>query len=290
MQVVFAAVVPVLLMILLGFGLARSGRPVQSEMLRFLVVQIGSPALIFTALLGTALSGRMLLSLASAAAAALVLFGTVGWMLLRIAGWPARAFLPSLMFGNTGNLGLPLALYAFGPQGLGYAAVINTVNLIGNFTIGQSVATGHANWKGAVSSPALLAAVLGLVVAALHLQLPAWLKNTLQLPANLTIPLLLLMLGTSLATIRVTALGRTLALALLRIGMGAAAGLALAWAFQLTGVTRAIFIVQLAMPAAVYNYLFALAGNTDPEGVASVVVASTLMSALTIPLLLALLS
>jgi malate permease and related proteins len=249
MEVVFAAVVPVLLMILLGFGLARMGRPVQSELLRFMVVQIGSPALIFTALLGTALSGQMLLGLAAASAAGLALCGSLGWLLLRLAGWPVRTFLPTLMFGNTGNLGLPLALYAFGPLGLGYAAVINTVNLIGNFTLGQSIAVGRPNWKGAVTSPSLLAAVLGLVLAGMHQQLPAWLKNTLQMPANLTISLLLLMLGTSLATIRITSLWRTLTLAVLRIGVGLAVGFALAFAFHLTGAPRAVFILQLSMPA-----------------------------------------
>ena len=136
----------------------------------------------------------------------------------------------------------------------------------------------------------MYAAAAGLLVAGLHLHLPVWLKNTLQLPAQLTIPLLLLMLGTSLATIRITRLGRTLTLAALRIGVGAAAGFALAAVFQLSGVPRAVLILQLAMPAAVYNYLFALAGKTDPEGVASVVVASTLMSALVLPVLLLVLS
>jgi predicted permease len=289
MEAVFAAVVPVMLTILLGYGMARAGRPVQSELIRFLVVQVGSPTLIFTALLATDLSGRMLLGLAAATVMALVVFAMLGWLLLRLTGWPVRAFLPSLMFSNSGNLGLPLALYAYGPLGLGYAAVINTINLIGNFTVGQSIAVGRADWRTVLRSPSMFAAAIGLVVASLHLHLPAWLKNTLQLPAQLTIPLLLLMLGTSLATIRITSLGRTLTLATMRIAMGAATGFALAAAFQLTGVPRAVLVLQLAMPAAVYNYLFALAGKTDPEGVASVVVASTLMAALVIPLLLAVL-
>jgi predicted permease len=74
---------------------------------------------------------------------------------------------------------------------------------------------------------------------------------------------------------------------MLRIGMGTGVGLGLAWAFGMTGVPRAIFVLQASMPAAVYNYLFALASRTDPEGVASIVVVSTLISALTIPVLLA---
>jgi predicted permease len=289
MEVVLAAVVPVLLMTLLGFVLARLGRPVQGDMLHFLVVHIGSPALIFTALLKNDLSGTALLGYAVAATAAMALFGLLGWCLLRLNALSTHAFLPSLMFGNTGNLGLPLALYAAGPAGLGYAAVVHTISAVGNFTLGQAIASGRTDWKAVVSSPALLAALLGLGVGQFHVSLPLWLTNTLELPASITIPLMLLMLGTSLATIEVKSVGRTVALSALRIGMGTAVGFAMAWAFGMSGVPRAMFILQLSMPVAVYNYLFALVGRTDPEGVASIVMVSTLMSVLTIPVLLAIL-
>ena len=289
MEPILAAVVPVMLMSLLGFVLARLGRPVQSDILHFLVVHIGSPALIFTALQKNDLTGTVLLDYVAASIAALALCGLLGWGLLRLNALSVRAFLPSLMFGNTGNLGLPLALYACGPVGLGYAAVVHTVSAVGNFTLGQSIAAGRTDWKAVVSSPALLAAVLGLAVGQLHVKLPLWLTNTLELPASITIPLMLLMLGTSLATIEVRSLGRTLALSALRIGLGVGVAYVVALAFGMTGVLRAMFILQFSMPVAVYNYLFALVSRTDPEGVASVVVVSTLLSVLTIPLLLAIL-
>jgi predicted permease len=288
-EIVFAAVVPVMLITLLGYVLARLGKPVQGEILHLLVVQIGSPALIFTALLKNQLTGTALLGYAGAATVAMALFGVIGWCLLRLNALSVRAFLPSMMFGNTGNLGLPLALYAAGPTGLGFAAVLHTVNAVGNFTLGQAIAIGRTDWKAVVTSPALLAALLALAVGQFHVTLPVWLMNTLQLPADLTIPLMVLMLGTSLATIEVQSLGRTLALSALRIGMGIAVGFALAWIFGMSGVPRAMFILQLSMPVAVYNYMFALVSRTDPEGVASVVIVSTLMAVLTIPLLLAVL-
>lgn len=289
MEAVLAAVVPVMLMSLLGFVLARLGRPVQSDILHFLVVQIGSPALIFTALQKNDLTGVQLLDYTAASVTAVAACGLVGWGLLRLGAHSVHAFLPSLMFGNTGNLGLPLALYACGPAGLGYAAVVHTVSAVGNFTVGQSIASGRTDWKAVASSPALIAALLGLAVGQFHVTLPQWLTNTLELPASITIPLMLLMLGTSLATIEVKSLARTFALSALRIGMGVAVGYAVAWAFGMSGVPRAMFILQLSMPVAVYNYLFALVSRTDPEGVASIVVVSTLMSVLTIPALLAVL-
>lgn len=289
MQVVLAAVLPVLLMALLGYVLARMGRPVQGEMLRFLVSQVGSPALIFTAMLKNDLHGSELIGYAGAAVLALTVTGLVAWAVLRLNALSIRAFLPAMMFGNTGNLGLPLALYACGPQGLGYAAVLHTIIAVTNFTLGQSIAIGRTDWRAVATNPALIAAILGTTVSALHVTLPLWLRNTLELPSSFTIPLMLLMLGTSLATIHVGSMTRTLGLSALRIALGLGAGFGVAALFGMTGVPRAIFVLQFATPVAVYNYLFALVARTDPEGVASVVVVSTLMSVVTIPVLLLLL-
>jgi predicted permease len=289
METILAAVAPIVLMTLIGFAMARLGKPIEGETLRFLVVQIGSPALIFTALLKTHIAGGALLDYVGATAISLACFGVIGFCVLRAAGLPLRTFLPSMMCANTGNLGLPLALYACGPVGLGYAAVIHSVSAVSNFTVGQSIALGSANWKSLVTSPTLIAAICGLVGVVLHVSLPQWLHNSLELVSGLTIPLMLLMLGTSLATIRVSSLGRAAALAVLRIGMGMAVGFALARLFHFSGVPRAVFVLQCSMPVAVYNYLFALMGKTDPAGVASLVVVSTLMSVVTIPILLALL-
>lgn len=289
MQVVMAAVLPVLLMVLLGFLLARFGQPVQGDTLRFLVAHVGSPALIFTAMLKNDLAGTALLGYAGAAVAALAVTGVVAWAILRLRSYSVRAFLPAMMFGNTGNLGLPLALYACGPPGLGYAAILHTVVAVTNFTLGQSIAIGRTDWRGFVSSPTLVAAILGTLVSTLHIALPTWLRNTLELPSSFTIPLMLLMLGTSLATIQVTSLGRTVGLSALRLALGMAVGFGVSALLGMSGVPRTVFVLQFATPVAVYNYLFALVARTDPEGVASVVVVSTLMSIVTIPVLLLLL-
>lgn len=289
MNTILAAVVPIMLMTLIGYLMARVGKPVEGEALQLLVAHIGSPALIFTALLKTNLSGGMLLDYASASLAALAAFGVIGYLALRWSGLSMRTFLPSMMFGNTGNLGLPLALYACGPVGLGYAAVFHTVAAVGNVTLGQAIASGSTRWQSVVTSPMLIAAILGLAATVLQIALPPWLNNTLELISSLAIPLMLLMLGTSLATIHVAAIRRAVGLSVLRVGMGIAVGFLLAWAFGFTGVSRAVLVLQCAMPVAVINYLFALISKTDPQGVASIVVVSTIISVLTIPLLLAIL-
>jgi predicted permease len=287
MEPILAAVLPIVLTALIGFVLQRLGKPVEGETLRFVVVQVGTPALIFSILLKTELSAAMLLDYAGAAVAAMLAFGVIGYLVLGMTNQSQRAFLPSMMFGNTGNLGLPLALYACGPAGLGFAAVYHSVATVGNLTLGQSIAMGSSNWRALATNSSLLAVILGVICMVQHYTLPLWLHNSLEVLSGLSIPLMLLMLGSSLATIQVTALKRAFWLSSLRIGMGIAVGFTLAWTFGFTGVARTVLVLQCATPVAVYNYLFALVGKSDPQGVASLVVVSTVMSVLTIPVLLA---
>jgi predicted permease len=113
--------------------------------------------------------------------------------------------------------------------------------------------------------------------------------NTLSLLSSLTIPLMLLMLGTSLARIHVTGFPRAAGLSVVRISMGTVAGFVLAGLFGFTGPERIAFVLQCAMPVAVYNYLFAQMYNNNPEDVASLVIVSTVLSVVTTPILLAVL-
>jgi predicted permease len=138
-------------------------------------------------------------------------------------------------------------------------------------------------------SPIIPAVALGVICAYFGVTLPLWLTNTLSLLSGLTIPLMLLMLGTSLAKIQVTGFPRAAALSVLRISMGTVAGFVLAGAFGFVGAERVAFVVQCAMPVAVYNYLFAQMYDNDPEDVASLVIVSTVLSVVTTPILLAVL-
>jgi len=197
-----------------------------------------------------------------------------------------RTFLPSLTFPNNGNLGLPLAAYAFGNEGLGYAIVFYAICMIGQFTVGQAVAAGSANWLGIFRLPLLYATALGVLVSVTQIAPPVWLTNTISLIGGMTIPLMLLMLGASLARLRVGSVGKAALLSTVRIVTGAAIGCAVAFVLGLEGNAQSVLIMQCAMPVAVYNYLFAQKWNNEPEEVAGLVVASTLASIISVPALL----
>ncbi|HXJ01120.1 MAG TPA: AEC family transporter [Micropepsaceae bacterium] len=289
MSVILPAILPVFLMAALGFALAKTGRAMDGGTTAFLVATIGTPALVFSDLATATFDPQRLMMLATATAIAIAFYLAVGAVVLTVAGLRLRTYLPSLAFPNSGNLGLPLALYAAGQQGLNDAVIIFSVTSIANMTAGQVIAAGKGKWGRALRSPIIPAVILGVACAYAGVTLPVWLTNTLSMLSNLTIPLMLLMLGTSLARIKVRGFPRAAALSCLRIGMGTAAGFVLASVFGFTGAARVAFVLQCAMPVAVYNYLFAQMYNNDPEDVASLVIVSTVLSAVTTPILLAVL-
>jgi predicted permease len=115
---------------------------------------------------------------------------------------------------------------------------------------------------------------------------PEWVNNATRLLGGITIPLLLITLGFSLARLKVANLGTSLFLALVRLAIGLAVGHAVVEILGLEGIARGVVILQAAMPNAVFNYLFAKQYDAEPEGVAGMVVVSTLLTFATLPLLL----
>jgi predicted permease len=287
--VMLGAVAPVLVTAAIGFIWIRSGRHFDGATVTPLVAEIGTPVLIISTLSKTHVTAEAFAATALATIIALAVFALLGLAILRLGGLSLRTYLPSLAFPNAGNLGLPLALYAFGQEGLGYGIVFFAICSIAQFTIGQAIAAGTADFRAILRMPLIYAVALGIVLSVSEVTLPAWIANTLSVHAWIAVPLMLLMLGASLARLRVAALGRALMLSLLRIAMGAVVAVAVTTLLGMTGTARAVFILQSAMPVAVYCYLFAERWKTEPEEVAGLVVVSTLVSIVTIPVLLDLL-
>ena len=290
MSVILPAVLPVFITALIGYALAKANRPFDSKTITFLVASIGTPALVFFNLSKTTVAAEALAVIAAATVMAISFYLVVGAMALRALGLKWRTYLPSLAFPNAGNLGLPLAFYAAGEEGLNYAIVIFAITSIVNLTAGQAIAAGRNNFLAVLRSPILPAVALGLLFAYGGIPIPLFANNTLEMLSGLTIPLMLLMLGTSLAKIKVTTFGRSAVLSVVRIGMGVVAGFTLAALFGFTGAERVAFVLQCAMPVAVFNYVFAQMFDNEPSEVASLVVVSTLLSVLTTPIVLAMLA
>ena len=279
-------VAPVFMCAVIGFAWGRSSRPYDTEMVTNLVTLIGAPCLIFTALVSVELDMSAIREMALTSTIAIVSFAAVGYVVLKASGQNVRAFLPSMTFTNCGNMGLPLCLLAFGEPGLALSAVYFAVSTILQFTVGIGMISGHMSFRQFLKMPLIYAIFLAVLVMVVGVVLPKWISNTLDLLAGMTIPLMLISLGVSLARLTVKSLPRSMGLAALRLLMGFGAGVLLAWAFDMEGAARGALIIQCAMPAAVFNYLFAQRYNTDPSEVAGTVVMTTVVSFATLPALL----
>ena len=158
--------------------------------------------------------------------------------------------------------------------------------MIGQFTVGQAIAAGGVNWRGILRMPLIFAVALGFIASVWRVPLPFWFTNTVSLIGDMTIPLMLLMLGASLARLQVETMSRAVLLSALRIGMGAGIGVAVGWLMGLDGTARAVLVMQCAMPVAVYNYLFAQHWNISRRKSPDWWWFSTFASVFSVPVLL----
>jgi predicted permease len=282
----FAVIAPVLITITVGFCWARAGFPFHTEHLTRLITLLGTPCLIVSTILRINPTLEALGVLALIAVILQGIMGVMGTFLLKAMRLPSKPYLPSLIFANNGNMGLSLCLFAFGESGLALAIAYFMTCALGQFTVGQTIASGRRSLSQLLRTPLIWAMALALTLTATDCHLPRWMSNTIHLIGQLTIPLMLLTLGVSLSRLKVTSIRRSVFLAAFRIAVGMALGFLLADLFGLEGEQRGVVLIQASMPAAVFNYLFAQYYQNRPEEVAGIVVLSTAMSFIVLPFLL----
>lgn len=282
----FAIIAPVFVCAVIGYVWARRKLPFDTAFTTILVSNVAFPCLIVSTLAKLDISPTAFSQMALAGAVTLVATGAVASATLWLARQPQSVYLPSLVFGNTGNVGLPLCLFAFGEEGLALGIIFFTVFLLFQFTAGIWVASGQASARVLLRTPLVWACLLGIALQLAGVKLPQWVDNTIGLIGNLAIPLMLLTLGISLGQFRVAAIGRGLAMSVGRLAIGLAVGLGVVWGLGLDGPARGVLILESTMPVAVLNYLFAARYDTRPEEVAGLVLVSTAISFATLPLLL----
>ena len=206
---------------------------------------------------------------------------------MRGLGLDVATYWAPLTFGNTGNLGLPIALFAFGQAGFDFAVVVFAVMAIVSFTFGVWVVAGGGNPVSAVREPLVWGTVLGSLFLLFGWSVPAWLGATLDLVGQMAIPLMLLTLGVAIARLQPRALGRALGLCAVKLAVCISVPLAVGLAFGLPRLALGVLVLQVATPVAVTSYMLAAKYDARPDEVAGLVVVSTLLAIPAIPLLLA---
>ena len=280
-------VLPIYVCVGIGALWARSGRAYDTPIVTELIMLIGAPCLVFSTLSDLAVEPATMARLAAATAAALAALAVLGSLLLAGARLPRHTFLGPLVFMNAGNMGLPVCLFAFGEAGLDLGVTFFAVGALAQFTVGIALWSGRMRLGELARTPLAWATLLAVVVLVTEVPVPEWVRRTTTVLGGITIPLMQFTLGVSLAGLRLGRLPRALGLAAARFGLGVVVGVALGSLFGLEGVAWKVFVLDCAMPVAVFNYLLAQRYGRSPEDVAGLVVVSTLLSFVTVPALLA---
>ena len=279
---------PVFLLTLAGYVWARLKMRFDLEFITRLAITFSMPCLIFAVLVKVEIDPVAFRDIALASVVSYAALGLVLWLGLRAAGLSMRTYLAPGVFANTGNIGLPVALFAYGQEGLAFAIVIFAIMAIFSFTIGIYVVAGTGGLSEVLKQPLVYASVLGGVFALQGWSVPVWLLNSLDLAGQIAIPLMLITLGVSIANLSVGEVGRAVVLSLAKLSITTSITILVVQLFGLTGVARGALVLQLVMPVAVTSYLLAERYRAEPDKVAGTVVVSTLISVAAIPAALAL--
>jgi predicted permease len=278
-------VIPVFLLIAVGFLFAQ-WKKISLSSVTEIVVYLGTPSLVFGSLAGKPLHPA---DIGVLCAGTLLIFAGVG-LLIRLYflcfRFSSRGFALPALFMNAGNMGIPLALFAFGQAGFQRATLMFVIITFLQYSLGIYILNGRSNWTEIFRLPLIYAALAGLCVNLSQVKIPELLLQPVTMLGQATIPIMLISLGYRLRQVESLQLGHALGGALVRIlGGFAAAGIAV-YLIGAEGVNRQVLLLYGALPAAVVNFILTEKYRQDPALAASIVVLSTFLSIFTIPIAL----
>lgn len=289
---ILGIILPVFFIITAGYIYARlRGEVVKTHLFSVnrLCVELLSPLLLFSAL--AAKDFDLVENLPLMLTGVLIAIGSacIAWPIARLLGYDARTFVPPMMYNNCGNMGLPLAVLAFGAAGLSQAVALFVACSLVYFTLGVRLlesgrAEGRQSHWDMFATPMMFAMLGGILFAACRWTLPTILLQALRMIGEASIPLMLIALGVRMTDMNLRSW---------RIGLVGAlvcplAGLAIAMMIDplisLTSVQRGQMYLFAALPPAVFTFMVAETYKQEPEKVAAIVMLGNLASLLFVPL------
>ena len=294
LNILLTTVAPILIIAGLG-ALLDKWKRVDTRTLSTVIIYFGSPALAFHSIASSSISGSEFAELVTFALLSMIVITLVSWLISIRTGMnrlTSSAFVLSTALVNGLNYGVPLNEFAFGQAGLARAMIIGVIFALYSFSMGVFLASwGKASawqaFRNVLLVPLPYAAFLGLAVNLAQLQVPPIILRITQILGGLAIPLMLLMLGIQISRTSLQGQWKLMVGAsMVRLVGGASVGFLLALLLGLGGITRQVAIVESAMPTAVAAGVLATEFNSDAKLVSSIIVLSTLLSIVTLPLVI----
>ena len=280
-------ILPVFLVVALGFGYARKAKPDMVWVNR-INMNVLAPALVFTALASKDFDLAANKVLIAASIGVVIGSGLLAWPFARLMHEDRRTFVPPMMFNNCGNLGLPLAALAFGPPGFSAMVALFTVSNLLHFTLGVWIIDHHARFGALLRNPMVVATCAGFLFAAFHPPMPEWLMQALKMTGDAMIPLMLIALGVRLSDVPWSSWRLGLIGGLVCPLTGIAMAALLSPVLQLDNEQQSLLLLFGCLPPAVMNFMLAEQFQQEPGKVASIVLIGNVLAIVFVPLGLAL--
>lgn len=200
-----------------------------------------------------------------------------------------------MIFSNSAFIGFPVLKAVFGPDSVFYAAVYNMVSMILSYTYGIVLISGEGNRESRtifdvkmLLTPVMISSVFAYIMYLLNLQLPEIITETLGFIDPVTSPLSLLCVGCSLAGIpakKVLSAWRVHLAIALRMILFPVLCFYILQALGVPLMINGVVTVIAAMPTAASTTMFCARYGNDQQLASSAIFVTTLLSAVTIPLL-----
>lgn len=283
----FEVLFPVFFVVAVGYYIGKKNPKINTDFITDLSAKIGAPAIVFYSITTTGISFDIFLSYFWYSLVAIIGFSIVGLIFLYFLKKDLIRELPPFILPNTGNMGLPICLFAYGSQGLGVAATISSLVILFHFTLGVFLADRKFNFEVIIKSPSFYAIIVSVFFLYFEIDPPSFLVNTTMLITYATIFLILMSLGIALTRLKVFSFNSALVSSIARVIIGPIIGFIIIKYFNLSGFAAGVLLIQSAMPSAVLTYLVGSIYSPKKivDSIASMIVVSTLLSFITIPII-----
>ena len=272
----FEVLFPVFLTIGIGYWYGKKDSKFDTKFITTFVGNIGLPCIIYYSLTSTNISMELFLRFAYYITLYVLIFSVIGVIILRILNRDIYRLLPPLILPNTGNMGMPLCLFAYGNMGLAIATAATAMILVFHFSIGILLASKKFSLKPLLQCIPVYALIVSLFFVYYDIPSPKFLENATFLIGYSSIFLVLMSLGIALSKLKVFSFKETLIYSITRVIIGPIVGFGFVKFFNLSGIEAGVMFIQASMPSAVLTFL--IAEIYSPKKITNIIASTVALS------------
>ena len=284
----FEVIFPVFFIVGIGYFLGKKNPNLNTSFITNFSANFGTPALIVFAVMSSGVTYNIFAEYFIYSLIAITSFAIVGVIFLILMRRDYVRELPPFILPNTGNMGIPICLFAYGSLGMGVAASISSVVVFLHFTLNIFLASKKFDFKIIIKSPSYYAILITVAFLYFEIETPTFVLNTVMMLAYATIVLILMSLGVALTQLKVFSLKNSLISSIGRVIIGPIIGFTLIKIFNLSGFAAGALLIQSSMPSAILTYLIASIYSPKKvvDSISSMILVSTTMSTITLPIVI----